>query len=52
MHEIVISKKINLGVTFSRAILHARRNTIGIGLIKPEMVIAILAYKLYIGNLE
>ena len=43
---------MNLGSTFPRAILYFRRNTLGIGLIKPETIIAILACKLYIGNVR
>ena len=52
MCEIVISKKLNLEVIFLRAILDARRNTIGIGLIKPETIIIMVAYKLGACNLR
>ena len=33
---------MNLGVTFPRAALYFRKNALGIGLVKPETVIAIL----------
>jgi len=51
-HEVVIAKKLNLGNTFSRAILYSRRNVVGIGLIKVETVIVMLVCKLCIGNLR
>ena len=37
---------------FPRVVLYSRRNAIGIGLIRPKMVIAIQACKLYLGNLR
>ena len=43
---------MNLSAIFPRAVLYFRRNALGIGLIKPEIIIAILACKLYIGNVR
>ena len=30
--------------------IYSRRNTVGYGLVKPEIVLAMLSMKLYIGN--
>jgi len=43
---------MQLGTKFNRAILYMRQNAIGIGLIKPLIAVAILAGKLYIGNIR
>jgi len=43
-------KKLGLGVTFPWSILHIRQNAMGIRLIKLSTAIAMLVYKLHIGN--
>ena len=52
MHEIVIVKKLNLGVNFLRVVLYSRQNAMGIRLIHPKPAISILACKLYIDNIR
>ena len=52
MYKAMIAKKIGLRTTFPRAILYKRQNAIGIGLITPKIIIAMLACKLYIGNIR
>ena len=51
-YENAIAQKMNLGATFLRAMLYFRRNTLGIGLIKQETIIAMLACKLCIRNVR
>ena len=43
---------MKLEMIFPRAVLYLRRNTIGIGLIRPKMAIVIQVYKLYLDNLK
>ena len=50
IYEEAICTKLGFGSKFPRAVLYSNRNSIGIGLITPETVIAMLATKLYIGN--
>ena len=52
MCESIITKKLGVGVTFPRVVLYFRRNTVGYGFIKLEIVIAILAMKLYVRNIR
>ena len=42
---------MKLEIVFLRAVLYSRRNAIGLGLIRPKMMITIQACKLYTGNL-
>ena len=50
MYKSIVTKKLGVGVIFPRAVIYSKRNAIGFGLIKPEIVIVILVMKLYIGN--
>ena len=50
LYETIILNKLMLSKKFPRRILHVRRNTIGIGFIRPKTVINALATKLYIGH--
>ena len=43
---------MKLGMTFLRAVLYLRRNMIGIGLIRPKIIIVMQACKLYLVNLR
>ena len=52
MYEEIICAKLGLGKKFLRIALYTRQNAIGIGLIMPKTAIAMLATKLYIGNLQ
>ena len=51
MCETKIAKKLRLGRNFPRTSLCSKKNSVGIGLIKPKIVVAILARKLHIENL-
>ena len=42
--------KLGLGKKFSRIVLYKRKSALGIGLMKPSIIIAILKLKSYIGN--
>jgi hypothetical protein len=50
LYETIILNKLMLSEKFPRRILYVRRNTIGIGFIRPKTVINALATKLYIGH--
>ena len=52
MYVSTISKTLSLGATFPRVILYRRQNAIRMGLIRPEIILVILACKLYIRNLR
>ena len=52
MQEQVIARKLGLGSNFPRAIIYIRQNAVDVRLIKLKKAIAILAYKLHIGNLR
>ena len=52
MCKSMIVKKISLGSNFPRAILHARQNAIGMGLIKLKMILSMLACKFHIRNIR
>ena len=43
-------KKLGLHKNFLRIILYKRKSTLGVGLIQPSTIIAILKLKSYIGN--
>ena len=47
-----ISKKLRLGATFLQAVLYIRINVVGIRLMRPEIVIVMLASKLFIRNMR
>ena len=48
IYESVILKKIGFRENFPRSCLYLRRTALGIGLMKPRTIMAILALKLYI----
>ena len=50
IYEPIILKKIGLGEKFPRLCLYSRRSALGIGLLKPTTILAILALKLYVGH--
>ena len=50
IYEPVILKKLGLGEKFPRLCLYSKRSSLGIGLMKPKIILAILALKLYIGH--
>ena len=52
LYETTLAKKLRLGSNFPRAAMHSRKSAVGIGLIKPKTVIAILACKLNVGNVR
>ena len=52
LYETTIAKKLRLGSNFPRAAMHSRKSAVGIGLVKPKTVIAILACKLHVGNVR
>jgi len=52
LHETTLAKKLRLGSNFLRAAMHSRKSAVGIGLMKPKTVIAILACKLCVGNVR
>lgn len=52
MYKVIIAKKLRLGSTFLRAILYSRQNVMGLGLIKPIIVIVMLASKQFIRNIR
>ena len=43
---------MRLGATFSRVVLYLRRNAIGVGLIRPKIVITMQVCEWYIRNLR
>jgi len=43
-------QKLNIGATFLRWLLYARRTTIGVGLLQPHGIVAVAILKQYIGN--
>jgi len=47
-----ILNKLGLSKKFLRDILYARKSALGIGLLKPTTIIAILAAKLYVGHMR
>ena len=49
LSEPVILKKIQLSVKFPREVLYARKSALGIGLMKPSTILAVLAAQLYFG---
>ena len=50
MCETTILRKLGLSTKFPREVLYSRKSAMGIGLLKPSTIIAILAMKLYIGH--
>ena len=46
----VILVKLGLSEKFLRIILYARKTALGIGIMKPSTIIAILVIKLYLGH--
>ena len=50
IYEETVASKLGLGKKFPRAILYVQWKKLGIGLITSKMAVAILAFKLYIGN--
>ena len=50
IHKPIILRKISLSEKFLRCMLHIRKSALRVGLIKPSIMIAILALKLYLGN--
>ena len=52
LYETTLAKKLRLGSNFSRAAMCSRKSAVEIGLVKPKTVIAILACKLYVGNVR
>ena len=50
--ERPIIKKLGLSEKFPRELLYSRKLALGIGLLKPSTIIAILATKLYIGHMR
>ena len=49
IYEPVILKKLGLGEKFPRLCLYSRWSALGIGLMKPKIIIAILALNLHVG---
>jgi len=45
IYKTLLTKKIHLGKKFPRKVLYFRRMAIGIGLLKPKTIIAILAIR-------
>ena len=50
IYEEPLLIKLGLGRKFPRIVLYKRKSALGIGLMKPSTVIAILKLKSYIGN--
>jgi len=50
--ESTILRKLGLSEKFPREILYSRKSALGIGLLKPTTIIAILAMKLCIGHMR
>ena len=50
--EPVLLRKLKLSEKFPREILHARKSALGIGLMKPSTILAILASQLFFGYLR
>ena len=50
IYEELILIKLGLGRKFPRIVLYKRTSALGIGLMKPSTIIAILKLKSYIGN--
>ena len=50
IYKETVASKLGLGKKFPRAILYIQQKKLGIGLITPETAVAMLAFKLYIGN--
>ena len=48
----VLVKKIGLGENFPREVLYSRKSALGVGLLKPTTVLAILSMKLYVGHMR
>jgi len=48
--ESTLLKKLRLSEKFPRRILYARKSELGVGILKPTTMIAILALKLYLGH--
>ena len=48
--ESVLLKKLGLGEKFPRDILHMRKSSLGVGLMKPSTTLAFLALQLYLGH--
>ena len=44
----ILLKKLGLSEKFPRKILYSRKSELGVGILKPRMIIAILALKLYL----
>jgi len=52
LSERVLLKKLGLGETFPRDVLYLRKSALGVGLLKPTTVLAILSMKLYVGHMR
>ena len=48
IYETLLLKKLQLEQNFPRKMLFTRQSTLGIGLVKPQTIIAIAAIKQYI----
>ena len=52
IYEEPMLRKLGLSVKFPRTALYSRRSALGVGLILPSTLIAMLKIKLYIGNIR
>ena len=50
MHQLLMIKKLELGETFLRKLLHIKQLALGVGLILPETIMDSLALKVHIEN--
>ena len=50
--EPVLLKKLNLSVKFPREILYARKLALGVGLMRPSTIVAMLKLQLYFGHMR
>lgn len=48
LFEITILKKLGLSVTYPRALLYVSKTSMGVGLLRPKIIIAQLQVKLYV----
>ena len=50
IYELIILRKLNLSSKFLRRIFYARKSLLGIGIMKPSIIVDTLVLKLYISH--
>ena len=50
IYEIPILKKLGLSITYPRALLYVEREAMGLGLLRPNTILAQLSIKMFVGH--